>query len=48
MLWVIVGLLILFVLLSIFLKLATAIIYLLLILIAAVVLWRLITGRRIR
>jgi hypothetical protein len=45
--WAIVALLILFVLLSIFLKLATAIIYLLLILIAAVVLWRLITRRRI-
>jgi hypothetical protein len=47
MVWVVVGLLILFVLLSIFLKLASAIIYLLLILIAALVLWRLITGRRI-
>jgi hypothetical protein len=47
MLWVIVGLLILCLLFSLFLKLATAIIYVLIVVIAAIVLWRLITGRRI-
>jgi hypothetical protein len=47
MLWVIVALLIAFVLLSLFLKLASAIIYVLLVLVIALVVWRLITGRRI-